>query len=253
MIHRAACVQIICPPIHMTTCPPDLQLTVWWLVLPVFHHCFAVFDNLCYQATCHSATCCQCVTPSFSIAISTCKARKLHQYFIGGSILLRTDSMGKEINSGVLIMQCGDTDLILCLSTCTDILMHSAPLLSSTQEVFTLFVQSLEKKKDTSCLTEVTSLPKPPKDINKNAGATCWFFGYSVEIHIFIFTETMWMLSVGLTTGVDSWADALKVNCERLWQGTKKAVQQPLLHCTMGKIPSSQEKSVSLSSGHLYK
>lgn len=85
-----------------------------------------------------------------------------------------TDSMGKEINSGVLIMQCGDTDLILCLSTCTDILMHSAPLLSSTQEVFTLFVQSLEKK-NTSCLTEVTSLPKPPKDINENAEATCCF------------------------------------------------------------------------------
>lgn len=61
--------------------------------------------------------------------------------------MLCTDSMGKEINRGVLIMQCGDTDLILCLSTCTDILMHSAPLLSSTQEVFTLFVQSLEKKK----------------------------------------------------------------------------------------------------------
>lgn len=90
--------------------------------------------------------------------------------------MLCTDSMGKEINRGVLIMQCGDTDLILCLSTCTDILMHSAPLLSSTQEVFTLFVQSLEKKKDTSCLTEVTSLPKPPKDINENAGATCWVF-----------------------------------------------------------------------------
>lgn len=44
-----------------------------------------------------------------------------------GSILLCTDSMGKEINSGVLIMQRGDTDLILCLSTCTDILMHSVP------------------------------------------------------------------------------------------------------------------------------
>lgn len=54
--------------------------------------------------------------------------------------------MGKEINSGVLIMQYGDTDLILCLSTWADILMHSALLLSSTQEVFTLFVQSLERK-----------------------------------------------------------------------------------------------------------
>lgn len=102
--------------------------------------------------------------------------------------MLCTDSMGKEINRGVLIMQCGDTDLILCLSTCTDILMHSAPLLSSTQEVFTLFVQSLEKKKDTSCLTEVTSLPKPPKDINENAGATCWVF-FCV---FFFFFETRW-------------------------------------------------------------
>lgn len=108
---------------------------------------FAVLDNLCYLATFHSATCCQYVTRRFSIAFSTCKARKLHQYFIGGSIFLHTDSMGNEINSGGLIMQCGDTDLILCLSTCTDILMHSAPLLSSTQEVFTLFVQSHEKKK----------------------------------------------------------------------------------------------------------
>lgn len=101
----------------------------------------------------------------------TCKARKLHQYFIGGSIFLCTDSMGNEINSGVLIMQCGDTDLILCLSTCTDILMHSAPLLSGTQEVFTLFVQSREEIQ-TSCLTEVTSPPKSPKDINENTGAT---------------------------------------------------------------------------------
>lgn len=42
-----------------------------------------------------------------------------------------------------------------------------------------------------------------------------------LEIHIFIFTETMWMLSVSLTTGVDSWADALKVNCERLDRGLK--------------------------------
>lgn len=85
-----------------------------------------------------------------------------------------TDSMGKEINSGVLIMQCGDTDLILCLSTCTDILMHSAPLLSSTQEVFHALCS--KPKKNASCLTEVTSLPKPPKDINENAGETCWVF-----------------------------------------------------------------------------
>lgn len=212
-----------------------------------------MFDNLCYQATCHSATCCQCVTPSFSISFSTCKARKLHQYFIEGSIFFCTDSMGKEINSGVLIMQCGDTDLILCLSTCTDILMHSAPLLSSTQEVFTLFVQSLVKKKkkiDTSCLTEVTSPPKPPKDINENAEAMCCVFEYTVEIHIFIFTATMWMLSVGLTTSVDSWADALKVNCERLWQGTKKAAHTGSSpHCSS---QARQIKCVSLSSGHLY-
>ena len=126
------------------------------------------------RQTCHSATCCQRVTPTFLIASSTCKARKLHQYFIGSSIFLCTDSMGEEINSGILIMQCGDTDLILCLSTCADILMHSVPLLSSTQEVSTLFVQSVEKK-DTSCLTEVTSLPQPPKHINENAGAMCCF------------------------------------------------------------------------------
>lgn len=79
------------------------------------------------------------------------------------------------------------------------------------------------KKRDTSCLTEITSLPKPPKDINENAGATYWvFFGDSVEIYIFIFPETMWMLSVCLTTGVDSWADALKVNCERFDRGLKR-------------------------------
>lgn len=93
----------------------------------LFYQCFTVFDNLCYQATCHSVTDCQCVTPSFSIALPTCKARKLHKYFIQGSILLCTDSMSKDINSRVLIMQRGDTDLILCLSTCTDILMHSVP------------------------------------------------------------------------------------------------------------------------------
>lgn len=128
----------------MTTCPPDLQLTVWWLVPPVF---CCVWQFMLPGDTLFSNPL-PVLPASFSIAFFfTCKARKLHQYFIVGSILLCTDSMGKEINSGVLIMQCGDTDLILCLSTCTDILMHSAPLLSSTQEVFTLFVQSLEKKK----------------------------------------------------------------------------------------------------------
>lgn len=35
------------------------------------------------------------------------------------------------------------------------------------------------------------------------------------------------MLTVGLTTGADSWADALKVNCEKLWKGSKKAPWQP--------------------------
>ncbi len=124
----------------------DLQLTAWLLVLPAFDHCFAMFENLHYQATSHSAICCQCATPTFSIAFFTCKARKLHQYFIGGSILSCTDSMGKEINSQVLIMQCGDTDLILCLSTCTDILMHSAPLLSSTQEVFHSLFKAWKKR-----------------------------------------------------------------------------------------------------------
>lgn len=86
--------------------------------------------------------------------------------------MLCADSMGKEINSGVLIMQRSDTDLILCLSTCTDILMHSVPATlwhTGGYFFFTLFVQSLvEKKKksareserDTSCLAEMTLLPK---------------------------------------------------------------------------------------------
>lgn len=60
------------------------------------------------------------------------------------------------------------------------------------------------------------------------------------------------MLSVCLTTGADSTADALKVNCEGLWQGIEKAVQQRLLHCTVGMIIDSQEKPDSPSSGHLY-
>lgn len=55
-----------------------------------------------------------------------------------------------------------------------------------------LSVQSLEKK-DTSCLTEVTSLPKLPKDINENAGAV--FLGGFFLIHsgntYLHFTETM--------------------------------------------------------------
>lgn len=144
-------------------------------------------DNLCYQATCHSATCCQCVTHSFSIAFSTCKARKLHQYFIGGSILLCTDSMGKEINRGVLIMQCGDTDLILCLSTCTDILMHSAPLLSSTQEVFTLFVQSLEKKKTLPVWQRLHHCLNHLKTLMKMLGLRAGVF-----FVFFFFFETRW-------------------------------------------------------------
>lgn len=118
-------------------------------------------------------------------------------------------------------MQRGDTDLILCLSTCTYILTRSATALSGTQEASTLFVQSLGKKKeegDTSCLTEVTSLPKSPEDINRNVAGFC--SGDSVEMHIsrlfFFGTETMRMLRVGLTSGADSRAHALKVNCEGL-------------------------------------
>lgn len=71
-----------------------------------------------------------------------------------------------------------------------------------------------------------------------------------LEIHIFIFTKTMWMLSVSLTTGVDSWADALKVNCERLDRGLKRQCNNLFF---MAMILSSQEKLVSPNSGHLYK
>lgn len=63
-----------------------------------------------------------------------------------------------------------------------------------------------------------------------------------LEIHIFIFTKTMWMLSVSLTTGVDSWADALKVNCERLDRGLKRQCNNLFF---MARILSSQEKPVS--------
>lgn len=66
--------------------------------------------------------------------------------------MLCTDSMGKEINSSVLIMQRSDTDLILCLSTCIDILMHSVPAtISHTGGYFfphSLFKARFEKKKD---------------------------------------------------------------------------------------------------------
>lgn len=51
------------------------------------------------------------------------------------------------------------------------------------------------------------------------------------------------MLSVGLTTGADSWAVALKVNCERLWQGTEKTAKQPVLHF-------KKKKNIIWSSGH---
>lgn len=104
------------------------------------------------------------------------------------------------------------------------------------------------------CLNHLKTLMKM---LGLRAGFFFVFFFFFLRLggntYLHFFTETMWMLSVGLTTGVDSWADALKVNCERLWQGTKKAVQQPLLHCTMGKILSSQEEPVSPSSGHLYR
>lgn len=52
------------------------------------------------------------------------------------------------------------------------------------------------------------------------------------------------MLSVGLTTGADSWAVALKVNCERLWQGTEKTAKQPVLHF------KKKKKNIIRSSGH---
>lgn len=88
------------------------------------------------------------------------------------------------------------------------------------------------------------------KTLTKMLGLCVVFLGSTLEIHIFIFTETMWMLSVGLTTGVDSRAYALKVNCERLWQKTRKTVQQPLLRCSVAKILSSQGKPVNPGSGH---
>lgn len=109
-----------------------------------------------------------------------------------GSILLCTDSMGKEINSGVLIMQRGDTDLILCLSTCTDILMHSVPATLWHTGDFNALCSKPGKKKerDTSCLTEMTLLPKPSGDINENSGATyCIFFflRQTLEMYIVVF------------------------------------------------------------------
>lgn len=107
-----------------------------------------------------------------------------------GSILLCTDSMGKEINSGVLIMQRGDTDLILCLSTCTDILMHSVPATPwHTGDFHALCSKPGKKEGDTSCLTEMTLLPKPSGDTNENSGATyCIFFlRQTLEIYIVIF------------------------------------------------------------------
>lgn len=117
------------------------------LVVPARRCRLAAPSDSRYQA----AASCECVTPTFVrlplffFLFTTCKARKLHKYFIRGSILLCTDSMGKEINSGVLIMQRSDTDLILCLSTCTDILMHSVPatLWHTGGFFFTLFVQGL--------------------------------------------------------------------------------------------------------------
>lgn len=150
--------------------------------------------------------------------------------------------MGKEINSGLLIMQCGDTDLILCLSTWADILMHSAPLLPSTQEVFTLCSKTEGGKtlpvwqRLHHCLNHLKTLTKT---LWPRAGWFFFNFYYyyyfycTVEIYFFIFTETLWMLSVSLTTAVDSGAHALKLNCEMLWQGTKKA-PATYSQCTMG-------------------
>lgn len=115
------------------------------------------------------------------------------------------------------------------------------------RRVFALFLQSLEITKKLPVWQRLHHCLNH-QDINENAGAMwCFFFFFFFtdsqwKIHIFIFTETMWMQSVGLTTGADSWADAWKVNCERLWNGTeKKAELQPLLLCSQTKTISSQE------------
>lgn len=58
------------------------------------------------------------------------------------------------------------------------------------------FSRSLFKargKKDTSCLTEVTSLPNPSKDISKNAAAMCSFFrGVTQWKYISSFSQKQW-------------------------------------------------------------
>lgn len=120
-----------------------------------------------------------------------------------------------------------------------------SPLLSGTQEIFTLFVQ----RQDTSCLTEITSLPKPPKDINENAGATyCFFWRLCGNIYLHFYRN-----NVNAKCLFDNWCWQLSRCLEgelwEVWQGIKKAVQQPLLHCTIGMILRSQEKPGS----HLYK
>lgn len=108
------------------------------------------------------------------------------------------------------------------------------------------------KKRDTSCLTEITSLPKPLQDINENAGATyCFFWRLFGNIYLHFYRN-----SVNAKHLFDNWCWQLSRCLEgelwEIWQGIKKAVQQPLLHCTMGMILRSQERP-SPHSGHLYK
>ena len=101
-------------------------------------------------------------TTWFSTSLLPRVAAKLHQYFIPGGIFLRADSMGEEINSGGINNAArwhwpyfAPFNLRWYFDArCPAVLKHMGG--------FILIVQSLEReKKDSSCLTEVTSLPKP--------------------------------------------------------------------------------------------
>lgn len=198
---------------------------------------------------CNSATCCGHIAPAFLIASSTCKAKKFHEYFIGSSISLHTDSMGKEINSWVLIMQCGDTDLILCLSTCADILMRHAPLLSGTQEGFRALSSKPRNNKKLPVWQRLHHCLNH-QDINENAGAMCcffFFFFFFLPIHSGKYTSSfsqkqceckvsVWQLVLTAEQMPGRWTvrgfeTGLK----------KKAELQPLLLCSQTKTISSQE------------
>lgn len=121
-----------------------------------------------------------------------------------------------------------------------------------------LFKAWEKKEIDTSCLTEMTLLPKPSGDINENSGATycIFFFRQTVWKCISSFFFSFYHNNENAKCLFDNWCWQLSACLEgELWEaltgGLKRQSNNLLFSCAVRMTLRSREKPDSPSSGSL--